>query len=168
VSQTGEWQAQVSEATKGFVDVVDGIDASAFVARPSDGGPWSVSEVVEHVAIANDNILTVLSKRPEPMTGPPDLTDEEMPYLFYGGEEPPNVGRPTGTWAEVSDALTRLDATAIALRDWAADAPFDLRSQGSRHFAFGTLDAAQWLRFSAVHTWRHRRQVMKVRKDLGA
>lgn len=92
----GEWQEQISEATKRFIDVVDGIEAEAFVARPPDAGPWSVSEVVEHVGIANETILAVVSKRLEPMTGPSDLTDEEMPYLFYGGEEPANVGAPTG------------------------------------------------------------------------
>lgn len=163
-----EWQEQISEATGRFIEVVGGIDAQAFLVRPQDAGPWSVSEVVEHVGIANETILAVVSKRLEPMTGPPDLTDEEMPYLFYGGEEPPNVGTPMGTWTDIDDALSRLDATATALSCWAAEAPFDLRSQGARHFAFGTLDAAQWLRFSAVHTWRHRRQVMKVRQDLGA
>jgi uncharacterized damage-inducible protein DinB len=168
MSQASEWQAQISEATKRFIDVVDGIDAAAFVARPSESGAWTVSEVVEHVAIANDNILTVLTKRLEPMTRPSDLTDEEMPYLFYGGEEPPNVGTPSGTWTDIGDAVSRLDATASALRAWAADTPLDLRGQGARHFAFGTLDAAQWLRFSAVHTWRHRRQVMKVLQELGA
>lgn len=163
-----EWQEQISQATKRFIDVVDGIDAQAFVVRPPDAGPWSVSEVVEHVAIANETILAVVSKRLEPMTGPSDLTDEEMPYLFYGGEEPPTVGTPTGAWTDIDDALSRLDATAAALSCWAAETPFDLRSQGARHPAFGTLDGAQWLRFSAVHTWRHRRQAMRVRHELGA
>lgn len=109
----------------------------------------------------------MVSKRLEPMTGPSDLMDEEMPYLFYGGEEPPNVGAPTGAWTDIDDALSRLEGTARALGGWAVDASFDLRSRGAPHPAFGTLDAAQWLRFSAVHTWRHRRQVMQVRRALG-
>jgi uncharacterized damage-inducible protein DinB len=163
-----EWQTQISEATQRLIDVVAGIDAEAFVTRSADAGPWSVSEVVEHVGIANRNILGVVSTRLELMTGPSDLMDEEMPYLFYGGEEPPNVGKPTGAWTDIDDALSRLDSTARELGGWAADASFDLRSRGARHFAFGTLDAAQWLRFSAVHTWRHRRQVMQVRRALGA
>jgi hypothetical protein len=161
-----EWREQVSDATKRFVDVVDGIDAAGFVAPAAEGERWSVSEVVEHVAIANNFILTVVSKRLEPIAGPSDLIDEEMPYLFYGGNEPAG-GMPTGTWTDIDDALRRLDASASALSAWAADARFDLRSQGARHPAFGTLDAAQWLRFSAVHTWRHRRQVMRVRQQLG-
>jgi uncharacterized damage-inducible protein DinB len=168
MSKESEWQFQLSESSKRFIEVVEGIDAAAFVAKPSGGGPWSVSEVVEHVAIANGSILGVLSKRLEPMNGPADVTDDEMPYLFYGGEEPPNVGTPTGAWTDIDDALGRLGATTGALRSWEAEATFDLRSQGARHPAFGMLDAAQWLRFSAVHTWRHRTQVKAVRRALGA
>ena len=163
-----EWQTQIGEATQRLIDVVDGIDVEAFVARSDGAGPWSVSEVVEHVAIANRNILGVVSSRLEPMVGPSDLMDEEMPYLFYGSEEPPNVGAPTGAWTDIDDALSRLDGTARDLGGWAIDAPFDLRGRGARHFAFGTLDGAQWLRFSAAHTWRHRRHVLQVRRALGA
>lgn len=161
-----EWREQVAEATKRFIEVVDGISPDAFVKRPNEG-PWSVSEVVEHVAIANNLILGTLGKRLEPMTGPADLIDEEMPYLFYGSTgEPPN-GMPTGAWTDLDDALRRLDASSNALSVWATDAPFDLRSRGALHPAFGVLDAAQWLRFSAVHTWQHRRQVQRVRAQLG-
>ena len=161
-----EWQEQVSEATKRLIDVVDGIDAAGFVAPATADAGWSLSEVVEHVAIANNSVLAVVSKRLEPMSGPPDITDEEMPYLFYGSGEPP-AGLPTGTWTDIDESLSRLDASATALRAWAAEASFDLRGRGARHPAFGTLDAAQWLRFSAVHTWRHRRQAMRVRQELG-
>ena len=100
--------------------------------------------------------------------GPPDITDEEMPYLFYNAVEPPNVARPSGTWTELDAALDQLRSSASALGAWADSATVDLRSHGLVHPVFGMLDGAQWLRFSAVHTWRHRSELRAVRRSIDA
>ena len=40
--------------------------------------------------------------------------------------------------------------------------------EATARFVDVVLDAAQWLRFSAVHTWRHRTQVVTLRRTAGA
>lgn len=160
---TIELESQIHDALKRFTEAVDGVTAEVFVIRPEIGG-WSISEVVEHVAIANRNILAILERRLELLAGPPDIIDDEMPYLFYGGEEPPNVGTPTGTWTDLDGALGELEASSDRLVEWARGSTADLRAVGARHPVFGALDAAQWLRFSAVHMWRHRTQMMAVHR----
>lgn len=98
----------------------------------------------------------------------PDITDDEMPYLFYGGEEPPNLATPTGTWTNLNEGVERLRGSADAIVDWASGTPLELRCHGLVHPVFGLLDGAQWVRFAAVHTWRHRPDLQQVRKLLAA
>jgi hypothetical protein len=43
----------------------------------------------------------------------------ERPYLFFAGDEPPDVARPTGAWTDRGDCVARLSASADALIAWA-------------------------------------------------
>jgi len=157
---------QIEEATERFVDELIGIEGQPWMAKP-EPGQWSLSEVVEHVTIVNRNLVARLDSL-EPTDRRPDITDEEMPYLFYNAVEPPNVARPSGTWTDVDVAVDQLRASASALGAWADAATVDLRSHGLLHPVFGMLDGAQWLRFSAVHTWRHRSELRAVRRSIDA
>jgi hypothetical protein len=124
---------------------------------------WSVAHVAEHVAISNRGILAMLGRRvaASPLAAPTDVLDLEIPYLFYRGEEPPQVATPTGDWTQPA-ALDALDASSRALLDWAEDCSLDLRAVGAPHPAFGLLDGIQWLLFAAAHMERHRAQVITL------
>ncbi|HEU5082431.1 MAG TPA: DinB family protein [Acidimicrobiales bacterium] len=156
---------QIDEATERFVVELVGVDSRAWTTRP-EPDRWSLSEVLEHVALVNRNVVGRLDAL-GPIDTTPDITDEEMPYLFYNAVEPPNVARPSGTWTDVDEGVQQLRASASALVAWADAATVDLRSHGFPHPAFGVLDGAQWLRFSAVHTWRHRSELLAVRRSIG-
>lgn len=135
---------QIEEATERFVDELVGVGGQQWMAKP-ELDQWSLSEVVEHVTIVNRNLLARLDSL-GPIDVPPDITDEEMPYLFYNAVEPPNVARPSGTWTELDAAVDQLRSSASALGAWADSATVDLRSHGLLHPVFGMLDGAQWLR----------------------
>lgn len=156
---------QIEEATERFVDELTGVDGRSWTTRP-EPDRWSLSEVLEHVTIVNRNLVARLDAL-GPIDAPPDVTDEEMPYLFYNAEEPPNVAHPSGTWTDVDEAVDQLRASATALVAWAGGTTVDLRVHGFAHPLFGMLDGAQWLRFSTVHTWRHRAELKAVRRSLG-
>lgn len=158
---------QVNDATKRFVDALAGVDATTWTAASPVGG-WTLSEVVEHVAITNGRILDRLEQGLEPIGDTtPDITDDEMPYLFYGAEEPPNLAAPTGTWTDLDKAVERLRSSADAITTWVQETPIDLRHHGMVHPLFGLLDGAQWVRFAAVHTMRHRADLQRLRRALG-
>lgn len=155
---------QITDATTRFVDELAGVDPAAWTTRPT-AEQWSLSEVLEHVTLANRNLVTRLDAL-EPMNTPSDVTDDEMPYLFYRGAEPPHVARPTGTWSDVDEAVELLRASANDLVTWADATRLDLRSNGFPHPVFGMFDGAQWLRFAAVHTLRHRAEIQAVRQSI--
>lgn len=158
--------AQIETATERFVSVLAGVDARSWMITP-ETDHWNLSEVVEHVTLANRNLVTRLQSL-QPIETPPDVTDDEMPYLFYQAPEPPAFAEPTGTWTEIDVAVEQLRASAKTLVEWEGDAGIDVRAHGFAHPLFGMLDGAQWLRFSAVHTWRHRAQLQALRRVIGA
>jgi hypothetical protein len=159
----GDVTATIRRNAGRFYDALDGMSESQWSYRPSDGA-WSVSEVAEHVAISNRGILKRLSGGLVPLTEPVGVVDDEIPYLFYVGDEPPNVSTPTGTWVDVADAATAFEASAVAVAEWAERTNLDLRAYGTGHPIFGMLDGMQWLLFAAAHTERHRMQLVGYQK----
>jgi uncharacterized damage-inducible protein DinB len=158
--------ANIRKASERFL--AEGATASAkqWTFRPMPG-QWSMAEVTEHVAIANQGILRVLSQHLQGSglgAAKPDVIDDEIPYLFYRGEEPPNVGTPTGTWTALPEAAKAFGASVQPLLDWVAAADFDLRQCGVPHPVFGLMDGVQWLLFAVAHTERHRAQLVGLRR----
>ena len=160
--------------------MTDALDAAAMIRRNADRllqtiedmpGPqwlyrpaptaWSVSQVVEHVAIANAGIAArVNGGLTTPLGGPCGVDDDEIPYLFYLGDEPPNVSKPTGDWTDIADATQQFASNADVLVDFARGTELDLRQYGAAHPIFGLFDGVQWLLFSGAHIERHRRQLI--------
>jgi hypothetical protein len=162
---------QVRTATQRFVAVCAGIKQSQWTFRPADT-PWSMGHVTEHVAVSNRNICQLLTKRllDNPTGGAPTaVIDAEIPYLFYRGEEPPNVATPSGGWTH-AEAVEALDTSARSILEWAAAVDTDLRTVGIAHPVFGLFDGLQWLLFVAAHTERHRSQLigLQLHRDFPA
>lgn len=132
----------------------------------SPPGAWSLSQITEHVAISCENIAGLLAAHLAGRSierGATGVLDVEIPYLFYRGDEPPNVAAPSGTWSDPDDAAHRLAASVAAIASWADATALDLRSVGVRHPVFGVLDGVQWLLFAAAHLERHRAQALGLR-----
>lgn len=155
--------AMIRRNTTRFLDTFVGMPESQWSYRPR-AGTWSVSEVVEHVAISHRGIFKRLSAGlTTPMAEPLGIADDEIPYLFYVGDEPPNVSTPTGTWDDIGQAAAAFAASAAGLTDWADATDLDLRAHGAAHPIFGRLDAMQWLLFAGAHSERHRMQLVGYR-----
>ena len=159
-------KAQVREATERFVAECARATDGQWLFRPTPT-QWSMAHVTEHVAISNGNIRQMLTKRllDSPIGGrATDVVDVEIPYLFYRGDEPPNVATPTGDWTNRETAMEALSASARAILEWAGGVNADLRTVGIAHPVFGLLDGVQWLLFAAAHTERHRAQLIGLRR----
>ena len=155
------------DATVRFVEQCRRASAAQWGFRPTPGA-WSMGDVAEHVAIANQNILRRLapSLAADPLQGrSPDVIDEEIPYLFYRGDEPPNVATPTGAWTSWAAAEAGFRDGAAALARWADEASLDLRAHGAAHPVFGLMDGLQRLLFAAAHTERHRAQLIALARE---
>jgi hypothetical protein len=159
----------VRDATLRFVEQcgVASVDEWNFRPKPQ---AWSMGDVAEHVSIANQGIVSRLSKTllGSPLAGRvSDIIDDEIPYLFYRGDEPPNVATPTGVWTSWRDAKSTFKDSANRLLMWADEVTVDLRAYGVAHPVFGLMDGMQWILFAAAHTERHRAQLIGLKREAG-
>ena len=134
----------------------------AFRPKP---GAWSMGDVAEHVTIATQNMAKRL-RALAPLERAPDVIDDEIPYLFYRGDEPPNVATPTGTWTQWADHAETFRAATAAIRE--AALAEGLRTRGAPHPLFGMLDGEQWLIFAGAHIERHRSQLIGLAREAGS
>ena len=159
-------EARLREATERFLVEAALATEGQWLFRPARSR-WSMADVTEHVVISNRNICRLLSRRllESPLGGRAvDVTDAEIPYLFYRGDEPPDVAAPTGALTDRKAAAEALAASAQSILAWAGGVTLDLRTVGVAHPAFGLLDGIQWLLFTGAHVERHRAQLVGLRR----
>lgn len=161
-----EAAAEIREATERFVAECAAVTDDQWLFRPEPAA-WSMAHVAEHVAKGNDNLHRVLIKRllDSPMaTRAADVTDAEIPYLFYRGDEPPNVATPSGDWTDRKASCESVNTSSQLIVDWSDGVTVDLRKVGAVHPVFGLMDGIQWLLFAAAHLERHRAQVVGLKR----
>jgi hypothetical protein len=166
MNETLAAKAQLEEATSRFLAAFAHATDRQWQFRPSPS-QWSMADVTEHVAISTRNIGQMLSKRllESPIGSQATAVDDvEIPYLFYRGDEPPNVARPTGSLSDRGAAADALDASARSIVQWADGVTANLRTVGLAHPVFGLLDGIQWLLFAAAHVERHRAQLIGLKR----
>ena len=131
---------------------------------------WSVAEVVEHIAAAEDQLLVMIAEKV--MTAPPRPAGEDVKALdelviarvpdrtkkVQTREELKPTNRYGSPEAALKHFLESRDKTIAylrktdGLRDHAIDSPFGKK-----------FDAYQWLLFCAAHSERHTKQINEVK-----
>ena len=163
---------QYLESTKqGVLDATKGLSAAQwnFKAAPDK---WSVAEVTEHIAAAEDFIrgmivekVMVAPARPagEDVTAIDMMVMQNIPDRSHKAQAPEPLkpsnrfGSPDGSLkhfvearATTEDFLTKTPN----LRDHAVDSPLNKK-----------LDGYEWILFIAAHSERHTKQILEVKAD---
>jgi hypothetical protein len=133
---------------------------------------WSVAEVAEHIAAAEDflrNMVQEKAMKSPPRTEPEDLKALDELVLQKVPDrstkvQAPEPLRPTNRFGSPKDSLKHFResrATTIAflkqtkdLRQHAMDSPFGKK-----------LDGYEWLLFIGAHSERHTKQIDEVKAD---
>lgn len=143
---------------------VDGLDAAR--ANASEGG-WTVTQIVEHLSIAEPRITNAI----EGLFAPTESNGRERESFMRfsldeqaekarGKIEAPEFLHPTGLLlAEGLRRLKQSRAALEALRPRFESADY---ARVLKHPAFGMLNAAQWLAFLGMHEERHLRQIERI------
>ena len=161
VKYLDEIRAKVMEATKG-------LSVAQLNFKPSPDR-WSVAEVAEHIAAAEDMLYGTIQD--QVMKAPagedvkainefvlaaiPDRTDKA---------QAPEPLKPTNRFASLEGTLKHFNKsrdktvgfvkTGQGLRDHAVDSPLGKK-----------LDAYEWVFFIAAHSERHSKQILEVKAD---
>ena len=135
-------------------------------ANASEGG-WTVTQIVEHLSIAEPRITNAIEGMLAPTEG---NGDERQPFMRFsldeqaekarGKIEAPEFLRPKGL--SLAEGLTRLKESRAALEALRPRFESADYSRVLKHSAFGMLNAAQWLAFLGMHEERHLRQIERI------
>lgn len=130
---------------------------------------WSVKDHLEHLAIANDGMVEWIHRACEGAEGlesggGPNLLGR---IILFAGVIPRGRGKapertvPKGVSAE--DLVAQIRRTRGRVEALETRVPQMQASIATRkHFAFGDLNAPQWLRFAEIHNRHHQKIIRDV------
>jgi hypothetical protein len=163
-------ELRASEAR--LVEGVRGVTAAQARFRT---GPerWSIAEVLEHLVVWEDFMLSAVQGALEGPTEPEKRAavagkDALVLGLAASRDKPlqsREAARPTGRWSDVGEMLEEFRARRARTLEFAESTQADLRSHFFAHVAFGDLDCYQWLVAMGQHTLRHVAQIEEIRRD---
>jgi DinB family protein len=163
---------QYLESTKqGVLEATKGLSAAQwnFKAAPDK---WSVAEVTEHIAAAEDFIrgmivekVMVAPARPagEDVTAIDMMVMQDIPDRSHKAQAPEPLkpsnrfGSPEGSLKHFAEARATTEdflTKTPNLRDHAVDSPLNKK-----------LDGYEWILFIAAHSERHTKQILEVKAD---
>ena len=171
--QTQERAGILKELAAGrdaFLDASGGLPESLAATSPGPGR-WSAVECVEHVAVAEDFLLTQII-RAERSGAPVVNQRREAAILARGADRTtrlmsPEAGLPTGRYTTLADAVAGFLTTREQTVRFVETCDEDLRSKPMTHPLMGTINCHEALLLIAVHPRRHSSQVLEIRSALG-
>jgi hypothetical protein len=132
-------------------------------------GTWSITDVVEHLAIAEPQYWERLqeSMKQPPNTATLEATDAAI--LWYGIDRANRATTgdarvPTGRVASVNEPLERFRRLRATMTAYAKSTADDLRS---RKLLEGNMDVYQWFLMISTHSQRHILQIREIKAHAG-
>jgi hypothetical protein len=162
----------IDNAHDALVTAVAGLSDAQLHFKPAPEA-WSVSGIVEHLAIVEDRIVNriheLLASPPEP--DKPVATKEADEALKHrildrsSKAQAPEATHPTGT--SIAESLDRLVVSRNKIRDLLRSVPADFRQRSMPHPRFGPMDCHQWLVTLGGHCMRHTQQIIETKMAPG-
>jgi DinB superfamily len=149
-----------------LVSEVEGLTPAQATYKASPDS-WSVSEVVEHLAIAEPQYWKqVLDSMKEPATTE-KLPATDAAILWYGIDRTDRAKTgearvPSGKNPPMADSLASFRKLRATIRDYATTTDEDLRS---RKLIGGNMQVYQWVLMISTHSQRHILQIREIKAD---
>lgn len=134
---------------------------------------WSIAEIAEHIALAEDRIFETLGKvvesPPLPADRRPRLFDEAVIMAVTNRTarrfQAPEAIQPGGRFATREELLRELERLRERTLRFASETSVDLRAHAGELPVLGLIDAHQYLLFAGAHAERHTLQIEEVKAD---
>lgn len=160
---------------KMFLDSIAGLSSAQWNFKPDDK-TWSVAECAEHIAISEDSIFELISKKilaspaaPEKVEltkGKDELVTKMIPDRSSKFQAPEFL-RPTKRWPDQKTLVVHFKQSRDNTINFIRTTQDDLRSHSAPHPVMKDLDAYQWVLLLSAHTERHTAQIKEVMANSG-
>jgi hypothetical protein len=161
----------LEKTRQGVVDATKGLTPAQWSFKPAPDR-WSVAEVTEHIAAAEDLLYGMIQE--QAMKAPARAAGEDVkaidelvltaiPDRSHKAQAPEPLkptnrfGSPEAAIKHFEESRAKTEAfakTGQGLRDHAADSPLGKK-----------LDPYEWVLFIAAHSERHTKQILEVKAD---
>ncbi len=155
------------------LDAVDGVTDSQARWKPAVDR-WSILEYVEHLAVADDQLVALVKRcletpaRPETEQERRQREDKiRATPMPRGVNRAPDMLKPNGRFASLTDAVAAFLAARERTLEYARTTQEDLRSHFAPHSVLGPLDGYQWLTANARHAENHAGNIREIRALAG-
>jgi hypothetical protein len=161
----------LSESSAAFEDAVAGVSKDDAARKPADGG-WSITEIAEHVAVAEEGMFFMLTERfrPIPEAPPDEQKETQIVNVILNRNEKmqsPGASMPSGKFASLSDALAHFRGCRARTIHYVEQCKDDQRKRSVKHPLAGVVNGYEYLLILANHPSRHAAQIREVRSALG-
>jgi len=174
-AQTAEDRAKavayLQKTEAGVIDAAKGLSAAQlnFKAAPDR---WSVAEVLEHIAAAEDMLMGMVHEQVMKTPATPAAEDAKATDAFVLTALPdrshklqaPEPLKPTNRFGSPDGSLKHFEASRAGTIAFLNDTK-DLREHATDSPLGKKLDGYQWLLFIAAHSERHTKQMLEVKAD---
>jgi DinB superfamily len=163
----------LKQTQKDFLAATDGLSEAQwkFKAAPDR---WSIAETAEHIAVAEQTIWELVSRKIMKSPAAPEKAAEakgkdeiilaKVPDRSRKAQAPEAL-RPTGRWATRAALVEDFEGKRAQEIAYLAETKEDLRNHFEEHPFLKTMDAYQWLIFNGAHCKRHTAQILEVKAD---
>jgi DinB superfamily len=161
----------LSESSSALEDAVKGVTEERAAGRPPAGG-WTIAEITEHVAIAEEQMLFALTQRYREVPDPISEPEREKRILSFMSDRTekatsPEPSRPTGRFGSLVAALGHFRRCRARTVEYIEQTPDDLRRRTVKHPLAGVISAYEYSLILASHPSRHAAQVRELRAAMG-
>jgi hypothetical protein len=160
------------ESTRqGVLDATKGLSAAQWNFKPAPDR-WSVAEVTEHIAAAEDMIRGMVVEKvltSGPRKEPADVATLDAMVLAMipdrsNKRQAPDNLRPTNRFGSPEASLKHFEESRTKTEDLVKTNP-DLRAHAMQSPLGKELDAYEWILFIGAHSERHTKQINEVKAD---
>ncbi|MDQ1468563.1 MAG: hypothetical protein QOJ99_43 [Bryobacterales bacterium] len=159
----------LEESCECFHAAVSAVPSEHIAVTP---GPdrWSVFQIIEHVAIAENGMFRLLNAATPVDVSLENPEREAMIRLGATSRENPRKSperaQPTGRFANVSEALNQFAVAREQTIRFAKETESDLFRITAAHPLFGPVNGYELLLIMAVHPRRHADQITEAKRSL--
>jgi hypothetical protein len=161
----------LEKTRQGVLDATKGISAAQWNFKPAPD-KWSVAEVTEHIAAAEDflygNIQDKIMKAPARPTGEDVKAIDEMVVTALTDRthkaQAPEPLKPTNRFGSPKGSLQHFKESRAKTAELAKSGQ-GLRDHAEDSFLGKKLDPYEWVLFIAAHSERHTKQILEVKGD---
>ncbi len=162
----------IDQSSKKMEDAVAGITEERARQRPADGG-WTIAEIVEHVAIAEEQMFFALTDRfrPIPEAQHDEQKEKRVRDAILNRSEKmtsPEMTRPTGRFESLTAALSHFRACRARTIHYVEQCGDNQRCRSVKHPLVGIVTGYEYLLILASHPARHAAQIRELRSEIGS